>query len=250
MANIEKMYEFLNNAIPSEFSCDWDNDGRMCISSNREVRKVLICLDVCESVIDYAVENSFDCIISHHPLIFNSLNCFDTNQSSGRKLAKLVKSDISVFSFHTRLDKVSGGVNDVLADIIGLNNIEDFSDVGRMGNVECSSFVDFAKDVKEKLGSDRVVCVDANKKVSKVAIVGGSGKGYLQEAVECGCDTFITGEMPYNCEHDAKELGINLFCGGHYFTENVVCERLELLVKTFDENIYTETIKSNPSFVL
>ena len=80
---------------------------------------------------------------------------------------------------------------------------------------------EFAKDFKEKINADRIVYVDAGKDVSKIAIVGGSGKGYLAEAKEYGCDTFITGEMPYNCEHEAKELGINLICGGHYFTENV-----------------------------
>ncbi len=251
MANVEKLYGYLNDAISCELSCEWDNDGKMCVSDkNREVEKVLICLDVSEYAVDYAIENGFDCIVSHHPLVFNPFSRIDCNDNICRKLCRLIKNDIAVFSFHTRLDKVSGGVNDALADIIGLKNVEDFSDVGRMGNIKETNLVEFAKSFKEKINADRVVCVDAGKRVSKIALVGGSGKGYLEEAVEFGCDTFVTGEMPYNCEHEAKECGINLICGGHYFTENIVCDRLSLLIKNFDENIETEIFESNPAFVL
>lgn len=249
MANVEMLYEFLNSAIPAELSCEWDNDGRMCIPCpEKEVKKALICLDASESAIDYAIKNGFDCIITHHPFIFSPISNIDGGVSIGRKACKLIKNDVAVLSFHTRLDKVSGGVNDALADVLDIKNIEDFSDIGRMGTVEKVDLTTFAAKLKEILGADRVVCVDSGRMVSKIAIVGGSGKGYLCEALECGCDTFLTGEMPYNCEHEAKELGINLICGGHYFTENIVCARLEMLVKNFDSGIHTEFFESNVSF--
>lgn len=251
MATVEKLYEFLNSSIPAELSCEWDNDGKMCVPyPEKEVKKALICLDASEEAVDYAIQNGFDCIITHHPFIFNPISNIDGGVSLGRKACKLIKNDVSVMSFHTRLDKVSGGVNDALADVLQMKNIEDFSDVGRMGTVEKTDVFTLASNLKKALKADRILYVDAKRAVSKIAVVGGSGKGYLSEALACGCDTFLTGEMPYNCEHEAKELGINLICGGHYFTENIVCGRLEMLVKNFDFGIYTEIFESNVSFCI
>ena len=254
MASINELYNLLESAIPAELSCDWDNDGRMVVpNGEKDVRKALICLDVTENAVDYAIENGFDCIISHHPIIFHGIKNIDTDNYLSRKLCKLIKNDIAVFSFHTRLDKVSGGVNDALADLFKLKNVTDFSDVGRMGEVDTD--VDlrvterFATIIKELLNLDRpLIIVDSGRPVKKVAIVGGSGKDYIEEAYMCGCDTFITGEVPYNCEQEAKEMGINLVLGGHYFTENVVCPRIEMLIKNFDLGIETEIYNdTNPS---
>ena len=251
MASVNELYTYFENAIPKELSCEWDNDGRMCVPCpDREVKKVLICLDINEDAVDYAVNKKFDCIISHHPLIFNPIANIDVDNNISRKVCKLIKNDIAAFSFHTRLDKVSGGVNDALVDIMKLKNAEAFSDIGRMGNIEPMCLKDFAEKLKITLCSDRVICVDGGKKVNKIAVVGGSGKDYLEEALNCGCDTFVTGEVPYNREQDAKEMGINLVCLGHYFTENVVCERLEMLVKNYDSKIYTELYESNPTFAV
>lgn len=249
MVTVNELYKYLENAVPGDLSCDWDNDGKMVLSCpERIVKKVLITLDITESAVDYAADKGFDCIISHHPLIFSSLKNIDFENNVGRKVCKLIKSSIAAFSFHTRLDKVSGGVNDVLSDLLELKNVTDFSDVGRMGETDTVSLQEFAEKVKKVTGSDRVVCVDGGKRVKKIALVGGCGKGYLDEAYFCGCDTFLTGEMAYNYEQDAKEMGINLVCGGHYFTENAVCKRLALLVENLDSDVYCELFESNPAF--
>lgn len=255
MASINELYNKLEEAIPAELSCDWDNDGRMVVpNGEKDVKKALICLDVTESAVDYAIENGFDCIISHHPIIFHGIKNIDSDYYAGRKLCKLIKNDISVFSFHTRLDKVSGGVNDALADLLKLKNVTEFSDVGRMGEVISDKDLGvtqrFATLIREalELSGYSLTIVDSGRWVKKVAIVGGSGKDYIEEAYKCGCDTLITGEVPYNYQQEAKEMGINLVLGGHYFTENVVCPRIEMLVKNFDMDIYTEIYNdTNPA---
>lgn len=254
MASINELYSMLEEAIPAELSCDWDNDGRMVIPDGKKtVKKVLICLDVTESAVDYAVKNDFDCIISHHPIIFHGVKNIDADNYLSRKVCKLIKNDIAVFSFHTRLDKVSGGVNDALADLFKLKNVTDFSDVGRMGEVDTDIDLSvterFATITKECLDLDRpLIIVDSGRFVKKIAIVGGSGKDYIEEAYKCGCDTLITGEVPYNYQQEAKEMGINLVLAGHYFTENIVCPRIEMLIKNFGLDIYTEIYNdTNPS---
>lgn len=251
MATVNELYGLLEKAIPKELSCEWDNDGRMVVPSpEKQVKRLLICLDVTAEAVDYAAENGFDCIVSHHPLVFHPLKNVDAADHISRKVCRLIKHDIAVLSFHTRLDKVSGGVNDALADALGLKNISEFSDVGRMGEREPISLDGFCALARERLCADRgLACVDSGRPVSRVALVGGSGKDYLEEAVAAGCDTFVTGEVSFNREHDAKEMGLNLVCGGHYFTENVVCERLKLLVDNFGRGIYTEIMGTNPSVV-
>jgi len=254
MITVNDLYDVLNKKIPAELSCDWDNDGRMCIPTpEREVKRVLLCLDASMKAVDYAAANGFDCIVTHHPLIFSPMKNIDASVSGAHdKIVKLIKNGIAVLSFHTRLDKVENGVNDVLTEALGLYGTEAFSDVGKMGCVEKTFFKEFALKVKKTLGAEKLVCVDAGKKVQRIAVVGGSGKGYLAEAAEKGCDTFLTGEMPFNCEHDAVEYGVNLICAGHYYTENIVCQRLKGLIEaSFGADcIYTEIFDTAPSFVL
>ena len=73
-ATANGLYGFLEQRIPKELSCDWDNDGRMVVpDGDKPIQKVLITLDVTESAIDYAANNGFDCIISHHPILFNPI---------------------------------------------------------------------------------------------------------------------------------------------------------------------------------
>ncbi len=251
MINVNELYRFLSEKIPCELSCEWDNDGRMCVPNGEKiVKKALVCLDTTDGAIDFAIANNVDCIISHHPLVFKAIGGIDDGLYICKRLIKLIKNDISALSFHTRLDVVEGGVNDVLCDKMRLHNVSGFADVGRVGEVEETTLKSFGELVKTKLSSDRVVCVDAGKRVKKIAVVGGSGKGYISEAARWGCDTFLTGEMSYDNEHEARETGVNLVCAGHYFTENIVCDRLEELIKSADRDIVVIKTETNPAFCL
>ena len=105
--NVAELYRALDERFPSTLSCDWDNDGLMyCFDKSKQVKKVLITLDVTLDSIKYAVENGFDTIISHHPLIFKPISHLDFEGATGARLKELIKHDISVMSFHTRLDCV------------------------------------------------------------------------------------------------------------------------------------------------
>ena len=113
---VKKLYDKITECIPENLSEPWDNDGIMCSSDlSAEVNNVLITLDITEEVVDYAIGRNFDLIISHHPLIFKPLSRVYEENHISRKLIKLISNNVSVFSFHTRADKVEGGVNDILA---------------------------------------------------------------------------------------------------------------------------------------
>ena len=174
---VKELYDIFNRHFPEYLREDWDNDGIMCCTdSSAEVNNVLIALDVTESVVDYAISRNFDLIISHHPLIFRPVSAMTEDEHTSRKLIKLISNNISVFSFHTRADKATGGVNDILASIIGLTDVIPFGEggMGRIGNLpEEISLDEFADTVKEKLGSDAIRIADAYNPVKRVALLGG-----------------------------------------------------------------------------
>ena len=250
MKTIE-LYKYLNDAIPSSLSCDWDNDGLMCSGdTEKEVKKVLIALDITEKVVEKAANEGFDVIISHHPMIFKKIGAVEPTVASAKKAITLIKNDISAMSFHTRLDALTGGVNDVLCKKIGIKNALPFGpadeEMGRIGTLDTPMELDdFCKNLKNALGAPFVLASSCGKKVHKVALLGGDGKDFAGAAIMSGADTYISGRISYNIMVDAPEMGINLIEAGHYFTEAPVCEFLSELVKKADEKIQTEIFNSN-----
>lgn len=247
--NVKDLYLRFEEQIPEHLREAWDNDGIMCCpDGSAEVSRVLVTLDVTEEIVDYAIEGSFDLIVSHHPLIFKPISSLDEENHIARKLIKLVGSGISVFSFHTRADKMAGGVNDRLADLLGITNIRHFGEdgLGRMGEIdEPMELQDFAYRVKQLCGSDIIRYSDGYNDVHTVALVGGDGKGYVRAAVNAGADTYISGRIGYNVMEEAAEMGINLIEAGHYFTEQHITEFFRELLSDFDSSLYIEIADSN-----
>ena len=246
---VKELYGKICKKIPEELSCEWDNDGIMCAPDlSREVNKVLITLDVTEEIVDYAIEREFDLIISHHPLIFKPLSHITEENHVARKVIKLASNNVSVFSFHTRADRVSGGVNDILAEEIGLKDAVPFGEdgLGRIGTLpEESELEPFCEDVKLALGADSVRYSDGYNSVRRVAVVGGDGKDYVRDAIAAGADTYLSGRMSYNVMEEAADMGINLVEAGHYFTEFQVTSFFSKLVLELDDGVYVEIADSN-----
>ncbi len=247
--NVKKLYEKMTERIPEELRCEWDNDGIMCCAdSSAEVNSILIALDVTEEIVDYAIERNIDLIISHHPLIFKPLDRLTEENHISRKAIKLVSNNVSVFSFHTRADKVAGGVNDILAKRLGLTDVIPFGEdlLGRMGNLpEETEIEDFAELVKMTLEADSLRYADAYNSVKRVALVGGDGKDYVKAAVAAGADTYLSGRIGYNIMEEASDMGINLIEAGHYHTEFPVTDFFASLVSSIDGNVSIEIADSN-----
>lgn len=254
MITLKELYNKFSERIPEELREGWDNDGMMCCAdASAQPQRVLISLDVTEEIVDYAIESDFDLIISHHPLIFKPLGAITEDNHVARKVIKLLANGISVFSFHTRADKVSGGVNDTLCDHIGLLSTTPFGEggLGRIGTLdEPQSLEDFAARIKLSLGADTVRFADALNTVKRVAVLGGDGKDYVKAAIAEGADTYISGRISYNMMEEAAELGINLIEAGHYFTEQPVTEFFRSLVMEYSPDSHVEIATSNNIRVL
>ncbi len=245
---VRELYRLLEDKIPASLREEWDNDGLMLSPDlDRKVSRVLCALDLTESVADYAAENGYQLVVTHHPLIFRPITHFHEENPVARKALTLLFGGVSVFSFHTRLDTVAGGVNDALAERLGLLDVTPFGEhgMGRIGYLpEEMELCDFAEYVKRALHSDRISAA-GNRKVSCVAVLGGDGKDFVAAAKAAGADTYLSGHIGYNTMVEAQENGINLCEGGHFFTENPAMERMKSLLLSLDPMLTIDLYSSN-----
>ena len=237
MATVKDILSFLETLAPASLKMDWDNVGLLCGSKNMEVTKILVALDPFEGVCREAAEIGAELIVTHHPLIFRAPNAITDETSIGRSIMFLCRHGISAVNAHTNLDVAPGGVNDVLAEKLGLQNITALEDgLLRTGDVTEQSLESFLASVKEKLGCQGLRYVSGGKPVKQVAVGGGSCASEMMDALAAGCDTFVTADVKYNQFWDAQDLGLNLIDAGHFHTENpVVAVLAEKLRAAFPE---------------
>lgn len=234
MYKVKEIAEAIEKLAPKEIAESWDNVGLMVGDYEQEVERVYICLDVTSENIRRAVECGADMIISHHPLIFSPLKRVVEDDVSGSIIRTLIKKDISVYSAHTNLDKADGGMNDVLAEKLGLENIrhftneecEDRDNIGRIGVLDSpAELADFVSLVRSILGCRSIRYVGAPmEEVNTVAVCSGSGGDGIYTAYRAGADVYVTSDVRHHEAQLAFELGINLVDAGHFETENIVCE--------------------------
>lgn len=237
MTTVADILQFLETVAPSQLKMDWDNVGLLCGDRNAPVSKILVALDPFESVCREAADMGTDLLLTHHPLIFQGVSAVTEDTETGRCIRLLSRSGISAVNAHTNLDCAPGGVNDVLAQTLGLTDIAVLEGgLLRCGNVPKQELSEFLAHVKAVLGCEGLRYVNCGKPVCKVAVGGGSCGSELLEAWRAGCDTFVTADVKYNQFHDAAMLGIHLIDAGHFHTENPVVPALaEKVAAAFPE---------------
>ena len=233
MTTVADILQYIETLAPRSMKMDWDNVGLLCGSRTTSVTKILVALDPFEYVCEEAAQWGAELIVTHHPIIFQALKSVTDDTSVGRGIRTLIRHDISAINAHTNLDQAPGGVNDVLAGTLGLENVHVIDACGvdeegrawgllRCGEVNKQELPAFLADVKEKLCCEGLRYVSGGKLVHKVAVGGGACAGELRAAVKAGCDTFVTSDVKYNQFWDAHDLGLNLIDAGHFATENPV----------------------------
>lgn len=331
---VKAIIDLFEQWVPLHYAESWDNVGLLVGDRTMQVDKLMITLDVTEEVVDEALKNNVNMIIAHHPLIFEGLKAINLTNFKGKIIQKLIKHDIAVYAAHTNLDIVSGGVNDLLAEKIGLENskvlhpmieeklyklviyvpsshtdviVEELGEsgagfignyshctfrtngtgtfkplegtnpyIGKAGFVErvaedkietlvkesqlhtiiskiesVHPYEEMAYDVFQlkntgtslglgRIGTLNQSCTldelleivkkafhvnsvrfvgDRNTTITTVAILGGSGKSYINDAIKKGADCFITGDLSFHEAQDALAQGITLIDPGHHIEE-------------------------------
>lgn len=121
---VAELIKIMDDLAPPGLAEEWDNIGLQVGDLTQTVHRILISLDVDERVIDEAISQKADIIISHHPMFFHPTKNLLYHHPLGKKVRKIIKNDISVFSAHTNLDIVPGGINDFLAELLDLADVE------------------------------------------------------------------------------------------------------------------------------
>lgn len=240
---VKALYEFLDERYPASLSCDWDNDGMMCLPDpQREVRRVLLTLDVTEAAIRAAEEAGAEVILSHHPLLFRPLRGLHPFAPAGRKLLRLAADGIAVFSFHTRLDAATTGVGARLADALSLEESVPFSvegfPMGRCGLLPAPLSPEaFASFLKKALEAPEITYAPAGGEIFRVAVLGGSGGDGVEPALHAGAQALVTGDIGYNAMLEAAERGLSVFRCGHFETEAPVLADFAAALAGFDPTV-------------
>ncbi len=246
MTTVENILTFLETLAPRDMKMDWDNVGLLCGGKSRPVNKILVALDPFEHVCKEAADWGAELIVTHHPLIFSAPREVTDETSVGRSIQLLCAHGISAINAHTNLDCAPDGVNEELARVLGLQDIEV---IGRENLIRCgkteATLPEFLARVKKTLGCQGLRYVDGRKAVSKVAVGGGSCASALMEVYDAGCDTFVTADVKYNQFWDAQELGINLIDAGHFQTENPIVPVLAEKIRAAFPEIQVKVAESH-----
>ena len=239
---VKQLYEYIDAFAPRALSAEWDNDGiACCVEEGKAVRRVLVALDATDRVVEKSVQGGFDVLLTHHPLLFRGVKELTPSRTVPRKLIKLVRSGVAAMSFHTRLDAANGGVNDILAQKLGLESVSAFGpegeEMGRIGDLCATvSAKEYAQTVCEKLNISTVL-LSGERPVRRVAVLGGEGGDFVDAAIRAGADLLVAGRIGYHRMLDGAEEGIALIEAGHFATEVAVCEKLAALVRAADPTV-------------
>jgi dinuclear metal center YbgI/SA1388 family protein len=247
---VEELYRFLEDKFPRALSAEWDNDGLCCAPSPaKEVKRVLVALDPTAAVVEQAVRGGYDVLLTHHPLLFRGIKALVPTHAVPAKLLRLACAGVSAMSFHTRLDAVSGGVNDILAAKLGLAHVQPFAPegevpCGRVGVLKAPMDANaFAQLAKDALGAPAVLLAGEGT-VQKIAVCGGEGGDFVEAAKAAGADLFLSGRIGYHSMLDAPEEGLAMIEAGHYATEFPVTKFFSNLLLKIDPKLTVEIVGS------
>ena len=253
----------LEEIAPSYIAEDWDNPGLQTGHLSQEINKIFLALDPTLKAVKEASSRNARLLLTHHPLIFKPLSSINRGIYPSNVIFEAFEKGISIVAAHTNLDMAKGGINDLLADLFGLQDIEVLMKrddpgltgigLGRVGYLpEPVKLSTLIHTVKEILGTLKVMVVGhKNTTINKVAVIGGSGGGMVGIAVKNRADLLITGDVGHHDAMEAEALGLALIDGGHFYTEKAAfllfAERLKNIFSDLGWEITVEGYKDEVS---
>jgi len=259
---VSDIIHVMDQIAPPYLAENWDNAGLQIGDHRWPVRTVAVALDPSRQVIEEACDKKADMLITHHPLIFKPLTCIDFRTSIGSIIKKATKHQVAIFTAHTNLDKSEGGLNDILARRIGLQDLKvlQYSNdvyplfsfdhregMGRVGVLKKAiELQSFALKVKHALDLQHITFVGSpHLVITKVAVCTGSGSSLLESFYSCGAQVYISGDLKYHDARDVEAAGLGLIDVGHFPSEYLVVEELvKRLTSLFSEKQLQAEVKA------
>jgi dinuclear metal center YbgI/SA1388 family protein len=233
MFTVADLCAFLETFAPSALAAEWDNVGLLVGDRAQQVERVMTCLTITPTTAAEAIRERVDLIITHHPLPFKPLRRLTADEPTGRMLLDLVRAGIAIHSPHTAFDSAAAGINQQLAEGLGLTDIQPLElDAGRFGRLaKPLTLIDLADKLKQFLKIDGIHIVGKPQtQITQAAIACGSAGEFLAAAIERGCQVLITGETRLHTCYEAEARGIALLLAGHYASERFGVENLAQVI--------------------
>jgi dinuclear metal center YbgI/SA1388 family protein len=207
---------------PESLAESWDEVGLVAGHPSADVTRVMFAVDPTIEVIDEAIEWGAELLITHHPLLLKGVTSVAANTPKGRAVHRLIESGTALLTVHTNGDSAVGGVSDVLADALGLQNVSPLTPaadglpeegIGRVGDLnESMTLGDFAARVFSILpavaGGVRV-SGDKDGLVQRVAVCGGAGDSLFDEVRASNADLYVTADLRHHPASEAREAAVN-----------------------------------------
>ena len=252
----------MEQIAPSGLSEEWDNVGLQVGRRDWPLKRVWVSLDPTPAVVSAACDASVDLLITHHPLMFKAPKSIDFATPLGQIIQQSARHQLSIYSAHTNLDIVTGGINDILADRLELTDIAPLEaasssageGIGRVGTLaRPTTLVSFARKIKEMAGF-KTLRYSGNPElpVRRAAVCSGSGSSLMGAFFASGADVYISGDLKYHDARDVEAAGLGLIDVGHFASEHLIvgilAERLRATIETLSLPVIVEecTLESDP----
>lgn len=212
----------LEELAPKRLAESWDNVGLLVGDGGQDIKRVMVCLDAPEWVVEEAIDKGVDMIVSHHPMIFNGIKRVTADTPTGRKLLRLIKSNIALYCLHTNYDIAAGGLNDIFARELGFNKSAVLEETYREKLLKLAVYV--PSGYEEKV----------------IEAMCGAGAGYIGKYSSC---TFrVKGTGTFEPQEGAKP-----FIGTEGKLESVEEYRVETIVpEKLINKVVREMLKAHP----
>lgn len=212
-----------------ELAESWDNSGWQIDLGHDYTNKVLIALSFTKEVLEQAITNDCDLVITHHPLIFNPIK-----KINNQLILEAIRNNICVYSAHTNLDKTYGSTTDALCGVLGLQNLVTVEDYIKIAHLKDEIALEQLTDnVKQALNLEHVKLINPSNIsiVKNIAICAGGGASFIDKLRDYDIDAYITGDIKF---HKALEVeGFAVIDIGHFESELPVLPLIQgLIAKT------------------
>lgn len=240
MTIVADVCRYLELFAPTALAEEWDNVGLLMGDRQDSVAKVMTCLTVTNAVVEEAIAEAADMVVTHHPIPFKGVKRISTDSPTGSLLWSLASNGIAVYSPHTAFDSARGGINQQLADGLELSKVKPLVPLaeadneslaglgtGRRGDCQPLTLATLATSVANFLHVDGVHIVgDRQMEITRIAIGCGSAGEFIRPAARSGCQVLLTGEARFHTCLEAEQLGIAMILPGHYASERFALESL------------------------
>ncbi len=254
--NIWDLHKKLEEWANPQFAENYDNVGLIVGEFHTEIRGILINLDVTDEVLEEAEQLGCNLIITHHPIWFQARKRLNGEDYVSKIIMKAIRKNIGLYAIHTNLDNVLHGVNQKIAKILKLENLQFIKKhpqleigSGLMGILKKPlNIYNFMDKIKEKFKIPTIKYSKSLDKtlVQKIGVCGGSGSFLIPEVIKNQLDVFITSDITYHKFFD-NENQFYLLDIGHHESEQYTSEIIFDFIKNIHNfAVYLSKVNTNP----